>query len=332
MPNPLLRVEDALASARRVLVATHITPDGDAVGSAAALARIAQHLGCEARLLLPGGMPPAFSWLSLSAAPASRVSELDGFTPDLLAFVDCGDASRAGPELDAFVGQKRLPDTGWEHTRTLNIDHHLSNPLFADINWVEADSAATGELVGRLAEHLGISLAGSLGEALYLALVTDTGNFTYSNTGPACLGMAARIVASGLDVAAFTDKSENTWRLERMHLWGRLFAEVTLHAHGAVARCAVPRSYLAERGLDNQDLEGLASWLRRIRGVRVSLFLREEGPALCKISLRSMGDFDVRAVAALYGGGGHASAAGANVELPLAEAAETVLREIESRL
>lgn len=320
----------ALGRARRVLSAAHVSPDGDAVGSALALAAIVQSLDAEARVFLPGGIPSSFSWLKSPAPVVSSLEELGGWVPELLLFADCGDAHRAGPELAALAA-KELPP-GWEGLLTANIDHHKSNPMFADLNWVEPERAATGELVGLMAEELGLPLSGSLGEALYLALVTDTGNFTYANTSAGCLAMAARIVDAGLDVAGFTDRTENNWSLARMHLWGRLMGDVSLHVGGAVACCLVPRSYLEAAGLSNDDLEGFASWLRRIKGVRVAIFIREDGAGLCKISLRSMGDFDVRAVAALFGGGGHASAAGAETTMPPQQAARALLEEIERRL
>jgi phosphoesterase RecJ-like protein len=146
------------------------------------------------------------------------------------------------------------------------------------------------------------------------------------------MARAARIVDSGLDVAAFTDKTENNWNLERMHLWGRLMSEISLHAGGAIVMSVVPRRYLDEMNLGKDDLEGYASWLRRLEGARVALLVREDAPGRCKISLRSMGDFDVRAVAELYGGGGHASAAGAELELAPEDVAQTVLAELKARL
>lgn len=330
MNKAMFSLLTALRRAKRVLIASHVTPDGDAVGSAVALAIIAQSLGGQARLCLPGGMPPSFSWFKSPVPVLGGLEELGSFRPDLLIFADCGDAHRAGPELAALARGQLPPD--WAGLVTANIDHHQSNPLFADINWVEPERAATGELVGLMVEELGLPLSGALGEALYLALVTDTGNFTYANTSADCLALAARIVAAGLDVARFTDETENNWSLERMRLWGRLMSEVFLHAAGAVVCCVVPLAYLQELGLGKDDLEGFASWLRRIRGVRVALFIREDAAGLCKISLRSMGDFDVRAVAALFGGGGHVSAAGAEVAMTPAEAARTLLAEIERRL
>lgn len=325
-------LHQTLLRAERILIATHINPDGDAIGSAAALAHIAKGLGRQARLLLPAPLPFHLSWLPLPVATAKNTAELGGWTPDLLILADCGDAERAGPELAAFFSEGTLPGKGWEQTVSVNIDHHISNMGFASLNWVVPDSASTGELVGLLAEHLGLPLTGDLGEAVYLTLVSDTGNFTYANTSSSCLAMASRILAAGLDIAAFTNKFENTWTIARMHLWGKILSEISLHGNGTIACCIVPRRYLDELGLGNDALEGFASWLRRLSGVRAALYVREDAPGHSKLSLRSMGDVDVQAVAALFGGGGHAAAAGAELALPPQEAAAVALAELEARM
>ena len=326
------RLADAITKAERVLVATHVNPDGDAIGSAVALTHIAQRNGAEARILLGTGLPDFLSWLPLPAPTVKNLKELGGWTPDLLLLADCGEINRAEPDLAAVLAGKDLPGPDWKNLVVANLDHHVSNIGYGHLNWVEPSRSATGELAGLLAEHMGIPLSGELGEAVYLALVADTGNFSFANTGPDCLAMAARLVAGGLDIADFTSKYENTWNIAKMRLWGRLLSEVRLHADGAVAYSIVPKNYLDDLGLTKADLDGFAAWLRRLRGVRVGLFIREDRPSFCKISLRSMGDFDVNAVAALYGGGGHAAAAGAELPLPPAAVAEKVLADIEARL
>jgi len=324
MSNGPTAVASALTSARRTLIVSHVNPDGDAVGSCAALAYIIRELGNEARIFLRSGVPDFLSFIAMSAPVLRSLDELGGWKPDLVLFADCGDEIRAGDEISAFMRgiNPRLPR---HEIMTANIDHHVSNPLFADINWVNADRSATGELVALLADQLDIPLSGMLGEALYLAIVSDTGNFSYVNTNADCLALASRIVGQGLDLGRFTANYENNWTLERMHLWGRLMSEVTLHEDGAIACSIAPRHYLTDLGLKRSALEGYASWLRKLRGVRVALFVREDGPSQVKISLRSMGDVNVHEVAAIFGGGGHTAAAGADLAEPPEEAANRLL-------
>jgi phosphoesterase RecJ-like protein len=332
MQSAFHALEQAFKEARRVLIAAHVAPDGDAVGSAAALAHIALHFGRDTRVLLD---TDPYSARQAAALPAPRVSccaELEGFVPDLVIFADCGDASRAGAEMRSLIESGVFPGTEGVRPRIVDMDHHADNPGYGHINLIYPACAAASELVGRFAEHLGLPLSGDLGEAVYLGLVTDTGNFTFSNTTADSLTMAARIVAAGLDVADFTGRVDNTWSLARMRLWGKLMNSVTLHAGGAVSCCLVRRARLDEAGLSAEDLEGFSSRLRCLKGVRVGLFVREEAERKCRVSLRSMGDFDVRAVAALFGGGGHPSAAGATLLLDPDDAARVLLEKLEDEL
>jgi phosphoesterase RecJ-like protein len=325
-------LEQVFKESRRVLIAAHVGPDGDAVGSVAALAHIALHFGLDTRILMDFGGHGVRPATVLPAPVVSCCADLAGFVPDLVLFADCGDAARAGAEMRALIESGVFPDTEGVRPRIVNMDHHADNPGYGHINLVYPECAATAELVGRFAEYLGLPLAGGLGEAVYLGLVSDTGNFTFSNTGAGSLGMAARIVAAGLDVADFTRRTENTWSLARMRLWGKLMNSVTLHAGGAVSCCLVRKAQLDKAGLSADDLEGFSSRLRCLQGVRVGLFVREEAERKCRVSLRSMGDFDVRAVAARFGGGGHPSAAGATLALDPATAVRVVLEKLEAGL
>jgi phosphoesterase RecJ-like protein len=332
MTNTIAITQEILATlgkAKRLLIATHVNPDGDAVGAAAGLAHIGLYLGLDVRLYFPKALPVFLAWLPMPAPLVSSLADLDEWQPDIIGMVDCADAQRGGPELLQRIGADGVAPAG---LTVLNIDHHTSNKGYGTLNWVVPESAATGELVGLLAEAAGVPLSGSLGQALYLAISSDTGNFTYSNTSAASLEMAARLVRAGLDVGEFTDKYENNWNLARMHLWGRLMTEVSLRENGAVAVSVVPRAYLDELGLGKASLEGFASWLRKLAGVRVGLFIREDTTNFCKISLRSMGDVDVQKVAARFGGGGHVAAAGAELSLSPSETAETVLAALREQL
>ena len=332
MKNSLTSAAAALHGKKRVLITPHVNPDGDAIGAAASLAHVVMALGGECRLLFVTGMPDFLLWLPMPCPWVRTVDDLHDWTPDLVAAVDCGDARRTGV-LEEFFLHGVSPVPGWGKVDTLNIDHHLGNPLFAKYNWVDHTRAATGEMIGHLAEHLGLRLTGDLGLSIYLALVSDTGNFSYSNTKAEAFAMAARIVDQGLNVGEFSALWENNWSLERMHLWGRLLGEITLHVGGAIACSIAPSSYLEESGLRKYDLDGFASWLRKLKGVRVGMFIREDSDGLCKMSLRSMGgDVDVRSIAMQFGGGGHAAAAGAEVRMPAQELAAAVLAQLEKVL
>lgn len=319
MTDYLDPIRKALEGCSRALIAPHVNPDGDALGSMAGLAHILERMGKEVRLYLPAPLPKTFEWLPLPWPVASGLAELAEWTPDLVVCVDCGAPNRAGAEMEPVLSGEAV-FTSPNEVITLNIDHHLGNTGFAKINWVAPKMSSTGEMVGMVAEHCGLRLDGDLGEAVYLSLVSDTGSFTFANTSASCLAMASRILSGGLDLPAFSEKYENTWSIDSMRLWGNLMSGINLHCDGQIASCSVSRAMLEEHRQDKSALEGFVSWLRRISTVRIAIFVREEENGTCKASLRSATDIDVRSVAARFGGGGHKVAAGVELALSLKEA------------
>lgn len=315
-----------LASKQKILITAHLNPDGDAMGSMVALAHLCLKLGKEARMVNQSQIPEFLDWIELPVPLVHSYAELSGWVPDLAVFLDSGDSRRVGPDGAALAAGDRLPS--WEEVKILNIDHHFGNPEFGDANFVEAGAGATAELVGELAEFMGQPLSGKLGEAVYLGLTSDSGNFTYSSATPSLMSMASRIVANGLKVEEFTEKSENNWSTGRMQLWGELMQNLQFAAEGKVVATVITNALLKKYNAKSADLEGFVSFLRRLKTARVSLLVREKSSVGSKISLRSMGgsaSVDVQKVAAKFGGGGHKSASGADVALPPEEAVKTVM-------
>ena len=320
-------VVEELRRAGRVLAVTHINPDGDAMGSMAALGHIVQALGHEARLYCETPPPPHLAWLALPAPVVRSLAELGAWTPDLIVALDCADDKRAGREMQLHF--RRCAAGG--SCCTACVDHHVGTPHFARINWADPAYAATGAMVADLARDLGVPLTGGLAEALYLALVADTGTFSFTNTNAHALRLAADILEGGLPLADFMAVYENNWTLNRMRLWGRLMTEAKLECDGAVAVSVVPQEYFDQFGSPKSDLEFFASWLRRLRGVRVVLYVRASLMG-SKVSLRSMGDVNVRKIAVRFGGGGHDTAAGVDLACPPHEAAGRLLAAIREAL
>ncbi|MDR3074261.1 MAG: DHH family phosphoesterase [Deltaproteobacteria bacterium] len=317
--RPPQAVARRIAAAKRVLAVTHMNPDGDAIGALVAIGHIASALGIDARLYCETPFPAQFAWLNPSKPMVTSLASLGDWTPDLLLFLDCADEKRAGGEMEAFLASCRAGGI-----LTACVDHHLANPLFADLNWVDAGMSATGVMVAIIAKELGLPLSGGLGEALYLAIVTDTGSFSYGNTNATAMELAAEIVRNGLSMAEFTAKYENIWTLDRMHLWGSLMREVRILCDGKAVVSVVTNEHLARHKARHTDLEGYASWLRRLAGVKVVLLARPARNG-CKLSLRSMNEVDVQKIAAELGGGGHKGAAGVDMKEEPREAAAMAL-------
>ncbi len=318
------QVAGLLRRAGKILVLTHYNPDGDAIGSLAAVGRIAAALGKDFRLYCHSPVPYFLEWVELPGRLYSKAADLHDWRPDLTIFLDCGALERGGPEAAHFISAPG--------TLVLNIDHHQGNSAFGHYNWLEPARAATAEMAGLLAEELALPLAGKLGEAVYLGLVSDSGNFSYGNTGPELLELAARIVRAGLDVGAFNEKYSNNWTEARIKLWGVLLQELLFLPEKRLVVSVITSKHHKRFQTSSTDLEGFVSFIRRIKGADISLLVSERLGGGCKISLRSAGETDIRQVAERFGGGGHRNASGAELPLPPDEALKTMLGALEAML
>lgn len=312
MDGAMKRISAALTGGGSFLVAAHAAPDGDAIGSTFALGHLLAALGKRVVLYNVSGMPEQYAWLNPPTALTDRLPD-EQF--DWLIALDSGSKSRLGEALADRFGT----------TGTINIDHHLDNPHYGQLNWVDTEFSSVGEMIALLATDLGVPLSGDLGEAVYAAIVTDTGYFSYGNTRPRTLEMAAEILRHGLDPAAFNAKLQNQWSLSRLKLWSMVFETAELHFCDRVGLIHITDAMFRATGTKSADTDGVVNYLRRVRSVRAAVCLREDGPELTKVSLRSSGDVNVQVIAAELGGGGHKNAAGCVVAAPLDKAREIVL-------
>ena len=308
MATPRSEIVRRIREGERFLVAAHAAPDGDALGATAAMGWLLAALGKTFTLVNDSPVPPQYGWLAL---PGSLVATPGEGPYDLAIVLDCGDAARLGT-LQTALDPKRMAV----------IDHHLGNPGFGAINWVDPGCCAAGEMVAFLAIDCSVPLAGPLAEALYTALATDTGFFSYGGTTAACLDIVAELVRGGLDVGKVGASIKNQWTLGRVRLTAEILANMDLRQHGQVGCIRISQEMFARTGTGPEDCEGLVNNALRVRGVRAAFLLRELPEGGAKFSLRSVGEVNVQAVAARFGGGGHKNAAGGRLAEPLAAAAD----------
>lgn len=295
------RILEAIRAGSSFLVASHANPDGDAIGAQAAMGHLLKALGCRVILYNISGMPDHFSWLKMPCPVLTELPE-DGY--DWIIALDCGDERRGGKPLQEAMAKGP----------TMVIDHHIANPQWGALNWVEVERSSTCEMVAALAEAAGEKLSGPLGEAAYLGLATDTGHFTFDNTSPRCMEMAARIIRLGLNTARINELIQNQWSLARFRLWSEVTSSLALYFDGQLGVIRITSEQLSRLGATAADCDGLTNFLLRIKGCRAAMSLRENKPGSLKLSLRSVSGVNIQPVAAAFGGGGHKCAAGADMD------------------
>ena len=306
-----------LLDAKAVRILAHAHPDGDTVGSAYALAHALRALGKEARVECEDPIPSMFDYMAEGLPSCAPPPD-----PCFLVCVDVADRHLLGTDSAALYGGKI----------DLNIDHHLTNTLFARETLLDPTAAAAAELVSDLIDALGVDLDTLTAACLYAGISTDTGCFRYENTTARSHRYAARYIELGvrtepLDRAFFETDTKTYLAMERM-----AFEGLRYYCGGRVALVAVTRGMFARSGSNEEEFIKIVARVRQIEGVAVGVAIRQRQRGDYKISLRSVEPIDAAAIAARMGGGGHARAAGCASELPLEETITMVVGHIEEAL
>lgn len=313
------KIAEAIKAARRLVLSTHAEPDGDAVASVLALAHTLRFLGRAVAMWPLEAAPrryaflPGFDELRAKEPPAWQAG-------DTVVALDSADESRLPAPVAAF---------GRGGGVVINLDHHASNPGFGALNWVEPAAPAAAAQVWVVLRELTAELPPAAALCLYVGLVTDTGNFTYSNTNAWAFDMAADLVSRGVSPAEVERALYRRYPQAYMNLLGAALAG--MRRRGGIVYITITCDALARAGATAEDTEGIVDYTRRVDGGRVGILFREEKGGV-KISFRAAEELDVSGLALARGGGGHAAAAGCFVEGSLGEVQEAVLAEVEEWL
>ena len=275
----------------------HVSPDGDTLGSALALHAALLLLGKKAYLICDDVPAKHYEFLfqNLSILNAEKAKP----APVSIA-IDCADLRRIGRAKALFE----------KSNVTVNIDHHLTNPSFAQYNFVNGHSSSTGEIIAQLLEKLGITINKEIATYLYTAISTDTGSFSYSNTTPACHILASKYVELGIDVAKLSSQLMNSRSLGKTRLLGLAISKLELFFEDRIGLIYIEQKDLASIGVSPEDCESIVDYIRDIDTVEIAIFIREMNNNKFKVSLRSKLYADVGSIAQGKGGGGHVRAAG----------------------
>lgn len=300
------------------LLVGHAIPDGDCIGSLIGLYLGLLAMGKNVQILLQDAVPAIYRYLEGSDA-VLRPEQLKETVRNVI-FLDCSDEERTG---------ERMVNILKERVFTINIDHHQSNTMFGNLNWVDNKSSSTAELVFELLQHLEVEITPDIANALYVGIIQDTGGFMHDSTSSATLRTGAELLDRGVNLDLIKlNLFESKSRTEVMLLSVAL-EHINFNASGKIAWMIL--NYEDVKAIAALDIcpEGIINYTLMIKGVEVGLLFREISPGLIKIGFRSKGDVDVSALAAIFGGGGHRRAAGAKQEGSMEEAERQVIFTVE---
>ena len=316
----LAAVVDAIRSHDRFIVTTHENPDGDALGSILTMKLALDALGKDGVMYLSGSVPLPHEYGFMPLDDLTRTLPDDAAERVVLA-LDCANERRIGPDPTML---KQAP-------LVVDIDHHHDNNRFGHVNLVVSDASSTGEILRDLLSELGVELTPEIAEALYIALVTDTGRFQYANTTPKALRLAAELVEAGANVhRVFQDVYENV-AFAKIKLLARALAKARVIEGGRVIVSDLERTDFDAAGAEEPFAEGIIDFLRAVEGTELVALIREpptqNGPTR-RVSLRTRAEgIDVSAIARKSGGGGHRQAAGFSSEASTDEIVDFIRRE-----
>jgi phosphoesterase RecJ-like protein len=310
---------DLFRWAERIVITTHVQPDGDGIGSEVALAHWLRDQGKVVDILNPHPAPRRFRFLEVDIPapgfdPASAEQLLR--RADLLAVLDISVPARLGPlepHARAYGGE------------IVVIDHHLGPTGFRGVDVRDTTAAATGELLHSLLIEWGAEVTPPMAAALYAAIAYDTGGFRYSNTTARTHRAAAELIERGADVHEINRQVFESVSPTRARLLSRVFGEFHLEEEGRLAWIALTGDLMEEAGAEPEDVEGVVETLRSLEHVELAILFKELDRGATKVSFRSAGEVDVNRLAGRFGGGGHKNAAGALIKQPMGSVVEEVL-------
>lgn len=322
----LRRIIARLQDARRVLLTTHVNADGDGAGSEAAVAAWLERRGAEAVIVNPTPFPSAFRFLLHRPDVVCDLGTPAGDAAlrehDLALVLDTSESNRVAPLVESL-----------DRARTIVVDHHPAGPSVVGSSGVQdPTAAATGELVYDLVSLSGDAWSHPSVQGVYVAVVSDTGSFRFSNTTPRAHLIAAEMLQRGADPEHVFQNLYATYPRRRFDLLREALASLHTEPELGLSWMVVPAAVTATLEATSEDFEGLIDHARSVQGTRVAVLFREMPDGTAKISFRSNGATDVNRIARAFGGGGHVKAAGASVDAPVDVAVRRVLEEVRGAL
>lgn len=295
----LSQVVELIENKQDFAITTHLKPDGDGVGSSLGLCWLLRSLGKSAEVVVRGDIPLAYR--SLPGADEIRdIARIDR-DYDAIFVIECSDLERPGI---AGLGEQF----------TVNIDHHATSEHFGTVNWIDSTASAVGEMIYNLVKAIGGRVTREIAECVYMALVTDTGSFHFSNTTDRTLKVASELIKAGAKPAVISEAVYNNYPWSRIELMRQVLSTVKRDESGKVASLRQTLKMREEAGAVDGDNNGFVNIPLAAREILACVYMREVGENSYRVSLRSKGDINVAKVAERWGGGGHRNAAGLRID------------------
>ncbi len=319
----ITKVIEAIKKSSSFLITAHVNLEGDSLGSQLAMKELLNNLGKAAFIVDSDSVPEHYKFLPKAEEISKRIDKNLVF--DAALILDCPTLKRIGKVKDLISKDKLI----------INIDHHVSNEKFGQVNWVDPNASSAGEMVYRLFKEMGVSLTKEIALCLYIAILTDTGSFNYDNTSSVTHEIAGELLGYGVDPARVSEDVYERRSVADIKFLGMVLSTLQVNKTGDVAYLEITRNMLNQTGADVSKSEGFVNYARSIDKVKVAIIFKEDliDSGRINVSFRAKGDdVDVNKIAAYFGGGGHAKASGCIVDGRPDEVKRKVLAKVEEVL
>ena len=311
--RPVSQISHKIIDSQRIAITSHLRPDGDSLCTGLALSLMVELLGKEASFV--NHDPTPFPFNNFPDMERVRIGQIDPSQFDIVILLECADVARSG--------QERLGDCF-----KINIDHHYSNFTYADINWIDPQASAVGEMVCELGEELKVRFTPQMANHLYCAIVSDTGSFQFSNTTAKALETCSKLARWGASPIKISEMLYNNNPPEKIRLLGQVLSTLRMNKRKNIAVISMFRENLSLLNLREIDTEDITTLARSIKGIDMVLFFKEMDKDTFRVSCRSKGGANAALVAEHFGGGGHVHASGFTVTGRY----ENLLREVPEKV
>ena len=320
----LKKVVACIKKHKYFLITTHTSPEGDAVGSELAFARLLKKLGKIVTIVNEDDVPYEYGFLPGVSSIKKFSRNITGLRFDCLVFLDCSEAKRAGEVSRISTGKKII----------LNIDHHISNRKFGQLNWVEPYSSSASEMIYKLYKKMRIPLDRESAVSLYTGILTDTGSFRYSNTTSSTHQAVSELIKYGLDIPRIYKNIYENIPFGEIKLLNKVLSRMQREAKGKIIWFQIAQKILKNKALSFDLAEQVLSFARSVKDAEAVVLFREN-PGVkgeIRVNFRSQGKVDVNKIASYFGGGGHKTASGCTIRGKISQVRKKVLSRIRENL